>query len=151
MTDPISFTSTSPRFALPLLFAGQSQKEITVNEAMLATDILLHPAIEAVASAPPATPSFGQCWLVGSSPTGAFAGKTDKIAAWSEGGWQFVAPRNGMRLFDISASADRLYVGGSWRITAAPANPTGGSVVDSQARTAIAAILAALNNAGILS
>lgn len=151
MTDPISFTSTSPRFALPLLFAGQSQKEITVNEAMLAADILLHPAIEAVISSPPATPSFGQCWLVGSSPTGAFAGHADQIAGWNEGGWQFIAPRNGLRVFDISTGADRLYLGGSWRNTAAPAAPSGGSVVDSEARTAIAAILAALNNAGLLS
>lgn len=86
MTDPLSFSSASPRHALPLLFAGQSQKEVIVNEALLAADILLHPAIEAVASSPPAAPANGQCWLVGTAATGAFAGQTDRIAAWSEGG-----------------------------------------------------------------
>ena len=151
MTDPISFTSTSPRFALPLLFAGQSQKEVTVNEALLAADILLHPSIEAVVSSPPATPTLGQCWLVGTSATGTFAGHAHHIAAWSEGGWQFLPPRNGMRVFDLSAGADRLFLGSNWQIVAAPANPTGGSFVDSEARTAIAAILTALTNAGLLS
>lgn len=151
MTDPISFTSTTPRFGLPLLFAGQSQKEVTVNEGLLAADILLHTAIEAVVSSPPATPSLGQCWLVGTSATGTFAGRADHIAAWTEGGWQFLPPRNGMRVFDLSAGADRLFLGSNWQIVAAPANPTGGTVVDSEARTAIAAILAALTDAGVLS
>jgi len=151
MTDPISFSTSSPRFALPLLFAGQSQKELTVNEALLGTDILLHPAIEASAATPPAAPAFGQCWLVGSGATGAFAGQSDRIAAWTEGGWRFVAPRDGMRVFDIAASAHRLYAAGSWRLIAAPAAPTGGSVIDSQARTAIAAIITALRNGGVLA
>lgn len=151
MTDPISFSTSSPRFALPLLFAGQSQKEITVNEALLGADILLHAAIETVATAPPTTPSAGQCWLVGSGATGTFSGQTDRIAAWSDGGWRFVAPREGMKVYDRSASAHRLFAGSTWRLVTAPAGPTGGSVIDSQARTAIIAILDALRNAGVLT
>ncbi|MFM9934755.1 MAG: DUF2793 domain-containing protein [Novosphingobium sp.] len=151
MTDPISFSATSPRFGLPLLFAGQSQKEITVNEAVLCADTLLHPAVEGLAATVPAAPSAGQCWIVGSGGTGVFAGQTDRIAAWSEGGWRFLAPRDGLRAYDISASAHRIYAGGEWRLAAAPPAPSGGTVIDSQARTAIAAIIAALRNAGIIS
>ncbi|KUR73649.1 hypothetical protein AQZ52_01375 [Novosphingobium fuchskuhlense] len=151
MTDPISFSSASPRFALPLLFAGQSQKETTVNEALLAADFLMHPAVEAVVATPPTAPGNGQCWLVGSSPTGAFSGQSDRIAAWSEGGWRFIAPREGMRAYDVTAAAYRHYAGGSWHLIAAPAGPSGGSVIDSQARSAIAAILAALRSTGALS
>ena len=150
MTDPISFASTSPRFALPLLFSGQSQKEVTVNEALLAADVLLHPAIETVVASPPASPGGGQCWLVGSSASGAFAGQTDQIAAWTEGGWRFVAPRDGMRAFDIAAGADRLFAGGTWQLSAAPSNPAGGSVIDIEARNAIGALAAALRSAGVL-
>ncbi len=151
MTDPISFSSSSPRFALPLLFSGQSQKEITVNEAVLTADILMHMAVEAVVASPPTAPSNGQCWLIASGATGSFAGHTDTIAAWSEGGWRFIAPREGMRAYDLSATAQRLYAGGSWRLTTAPAAPSGGSVIDSQARTAITAMIAAMRNAGLLS
>lgn len=151
MTDPINFSATSPRLGLPLLFSGQSQKEVTVNEALLSADILLHPAIESVVTAPPATPSAGQCWLVGSGATGLFSGMTDRIAAWSEGGWRFLAPRDGLRAYDIAASAHRLYSGGVWRMVVAPAAPTGGSVIDIQARTAIAAMITALKTNGILS
>lgn len=151
MTDPLSFLSASPRHALPLLFAGQSQKEVSVNEALLAADALLHPAIEAVLASPPAAPTSGQCWLVGSGATGAFAGQADRIAAWSEGGWRFHAPREGMRAYDIAAAAYRLYAGGTWRLTSSPTSPTGGSVVDSQARAAIAAMLTALRSAGVFA
>jgi hypothetical protein len=131
--------------------SGQSLKEITVNEALLAADILLHMAVEGVTATVPPTPSVGQCWLIGSGATGAFAGKTNQIAAWSEGGWRFVVPRAGMRAFYVSESAQRLYSSGSWHLVAAPASPAGGSVIDTQARTAISQIIAALVTAGIIS
>lgn len=151
MTDPLSFSSTSPRFALPLLFAGQSQKEVTVNEALLTADVLLHLAVEAVVTTPPAAPASGQCWLVGASATGAFAGKSGRIANWSDGGWRFVAPREGMRAYDIAASAYRHFAGGNWQIAAAPVAPAGGTVIDSEARAAIGNLIATLRAAGVLS
>jgi len=42
MTDPITFDSTSPRFGLPLLFSGQVQKEVYLNEALSRLDGLTH-------------------------------------------------------------------------------------------------------------
>lgn len=151
MTDPMSFSSTSPRHALPMLFAGQSQKEVTVNEAIGAIDALLHPAIEAVVTSPPTAPANGKCWLVGTAATGAFAGQTDRIAAWSDGGWRFLVPREGMRAYDISSAAYRVYAGGNWLLPATPIAPAGGSIIDSQARAAISAILTSLRAAGVLA
>lgn len=149
MPDPISFTSACPRFALPLLFAGQSQKEFYVNEAHARVDALLHPAVESEASTPPPSPAAGECWLVGSSPTGAWAGHADALACFAAGAWTFVQPRDGMRVFDSSTGQFLLYRGG-WIAPAAPTIPAGGATVDTEARTVIAGLIAALAEAGIL-
>jgi hypothetical protein len=149
MTDPISFLSASPRFGLPLLFAGQAQKEFFVNEALALADTLLHPAIEGEADSPPAEPEEGDCWLVGGEPTGAWAGEAGRLAAFQAGTWLFAAPRDGMRLLDRSTGQDIRYRGG-WHRAEAPPAPDGGSTVDSEARAAIAGLVAALVASGIL-
>ena len=150
MPDPLNFDSTSPRFALPLLFAGQAQKEAFVNEAHALADALLHCAIEGQASAPPATPVEGTNWLVGTAPTGTWAGQPGKIACRQAGNWLFVAPRDGMRLLDQASGQERRYAGG-WLAPTAPAAPSGGSTIDAEARTAITALIAALRTAGVFT
>jgi hypothetical protein len=148
MTDPISYSSATPRYALPLLFSGQSQKEFYVNEAHALTDALLHPACEGETADPPATPAEGQAWLVGSGATGEWIGEDGKLASRQAGNWLFTAPNDGLRLFDRSTGQILLYRGG-WRRPAAPDAPTGGTVVDAEARTAIGDLVAALVEAGI--
>ena len=148
MTDPITFDSTSPRFALPLLFAGQAQKEAFVNEAHALTDALLHCAIEGEAAAPPATPVEGPNWLVAASPTGAWAAQQGKIACRQAGNWLFVVPRDGMRILNRSSGQEKHYFAG-WQVPVAPATVTGGSTIDTQARAAIADLISALRIAGI--
>ena len=148
MPDPLTFDSTSPRFSLPLLFAGQAQKEAFVNEAHALTDALLHLAIEGEAAAPPATPVEGTSWLVAASPTGAWVGQAGKIACRQAGNWLFVAPRDGMVLLNRTDGQQRRYFAG-WLSPAAPSAPSGGATVDAEARTAITALVAALRTAGI--
>ena len=150
MSDPIVFTSASPRFGLPLLFAGQAQKEVFVNEAHALTDALLHAAIEAEADAPPASPAAGECWLVGDTPTGAWADHAGELASYQPGGWIFAAPRDGLRVLDRSSGQDIRYRGG-WQRPATPAAPTGGTTVDAEARAAIAGLVAALVDGGLLA
>ena len=150
MSDPISFTSASPRYALPLLFAGQSQKEFFVNEAHVIIDALLHPAIEGEANDPPVSPAEGECWLVSGAPTGVWGGHAGEVACWSSGNWLFAVPRSGMRLLHLASGQLRLFRAGAWTYAAAPATPSGGATVDGEARAAIAELVAALTDSGIL-
>ncbi len=62
MSDPIVFETATAKFELPLLFAGQAQKEFFVNEALSRADLLLHCAIEGETAAPPPAPQAGQVW-----------------------------------------------------------------------------------------
>jgi len=149
MSDPLEFTSKSPRFGLPLLFSGQAQKEFFVNEANSLTDLLLHAAIEGEAAAPPPSPSAGECWLVAESPSGDWAGHEGQIASYQAGTWLFASPRDGMRVLDRSRGQDIFYRGG-WQRTDPVSAPEGGTVVDAEARTAIRQLIAALVAGGIL-
>lgn len=150
MTDPIVFESTTARFGLPLLYAGQAQKEFMVNEAHVIVDALLHCTIEAIANAPPSVPAGGAVWLVGAAPTGAWAGQPGKLACFHDGVWLFLAPRDGMRVFNRATGQEQRFAG-TWKIPLRPATPNGGSVVDAEARATISAILSAMESAGLIS
>lgn len=150
MPDPITFTSTTPRHALPLLFAGQAQKELTVNEAHALADALLHPAIEEEASDPPATPEEGECWLVAAGASGDWAGEDGKLACREAGNWLFAAPRDGMRVLDRSSGQEIRYLEG-WQRAEPPVEPTGGTIADAEARAAISELIEALRVAGVFA
>lgn len=148
MSDPLSFDSATPRYALPLLFAGQAQKEFYVNEAHALADALLHCAVEGIADTPPATPADGTCWLVGPAPDGAWTGQAGKLACRQLGNWLFVAPRDGLAVLNRADGQVIRYLDG-WSTPAAPALPTGGATVDAELRAAFAALLDALADAHI--
>jgi hypothetical protein len=158
------------RFALPQLAAGQAQKEWFHNEALHRIDLLICPVVEStVLAAPPASPAVGSCYLVASAATGAWAGKEGMLAGLTEGGWRFVAPIEGLTLLDRASGeaivrrsgvwetgiirAQQLQIDGQTVIRerqAAIADPAGGTVVDAQCRSAVAAILSSLRTHGLI-
>ncbi|MBH5321545.1 DUF2793 domain-containing protein [Aurantiacibacter sediminis] len=149
MTDPISFSSATPRFSLPKLFAAQAQKEVFVNEALARIDLLLHPVVEGVSDIPPSSPTDGESWIVGAAPTGDWIGHENAIASFQSGNWLFANPSGGMIVYDTAASASARFDNG-WTYAAAISAPSGGSTQDAEARAAIAALIASLQTAGIL-
>ena len=150
MPDPVTFTSVTPRFGLALLFSGQAQKELTVNEAHARADAVLHPAIEGEETGPPADPDEGECWLVGAGATGAWTGEDGQLACRQLDNWLFVAPCDGMCVLDKSRGQRIVYFGG-WQIAEPPAAPTGGPTTDAEARAAIVDLIDALRTAGIFA
>lgn len=162
--------SGSPRLALPFLSAGQAQKEATHNEALQTLDLLVGAAVEQEPiSDPPAAPVPGACYLVAEAPTGAWAGKSQTVAGYTSGGWRFLAPVEGLVAYVKSTAQFACYREGSWETgvlrgsslvlagqqvvgtrAAAIASPTGGSTVDNEARGAIADVLAALRQHGLI-
>ena len=121
-------------------------------------------------AAPPASPALGHCYIVGASPTGAWAGKAQQLAAWTSGGWRFAMPRDGLDAYVKSSGVTASFRGGAWVIGdlsgsqvsvggvkvvgtrgAAIAAPTGGATADAEARTAVGLILAALRTHGLIA
>lgn len=143
--------SNTPNFHMPLLFAAQAQKEITHNEAIVLIDALLAGCVEAVVSNPASlSPSDGQAWIIGSDPVGLWAGRAGQVAVFTSGGWRFAPAAAGMKLLDRSAGVILRNTGSGWSAPTALADPAGGAVVDSEARSAITAILAALRESGMI-
>ena len=147
MPDPL-FDSRTARHDLPLLFPGQAQKEAFVNEAVSRLDSLVHLAIESERPDPPASPTDGQAWLVGSGATGDWSGRAGQIAARQAGNWQYFIARDGMRVLNRATGQDLRYRNG-WIAAAKPAAPAGGTTIDTEVRSAVVQIIAALSAAGI--
>jgi hypothetical protein len=159
------------RLKMPLLTAAQAQKEMTHNEALALADIAIQAVIVAVAPAVvPATPAIGQCWIVGASPTGAWAGHSGSIACWTSGGWRFVAPFEGMQAWSLSDALIVRRTASAWVMGAITATslsindqqvvgarrakisaPSGGTIIDTQARAAITTLIAGLESHGLFS
>jgi Protein of unknown function (DUF2793) len=159
------------RLSLPLLVAGQAQKEVTHNEALTLLDTLVQPVVVAVApSAIPPAPVPGQSWIVGSSPGGVWAGKEGHIASWTSGGWRFCAPREGMILWSLADTLVVRRTSSAWVVGVETASslaingqqvvgsrgsgildPVGGGNVDAESRLAIGSILSTLRLHGLIA
>lgn len=148
MTDIITFTDATPRFALPMLRPGQSQKEFFVNHAFALADMLLHCSVIGEVAAPPPSPADGDCWLVAQGASGEWSGHDGAIAGWQAGRWVYTPAQDGMRIHDRSTGQILLF-SQAWERPQAPGMPIGGATIDIEMRAAFGHLLAALATAGI--
>ena len=118
---------------------------------------------------PPANPAVGACYIVGNSPTGEWAGKSQYIAGYTSGGWRYIAPTAGMSVYVKAAGISAHNLAGAWefgvlrgtalmlggvqvvgsRLAAIP-GPSGGAAVDAEGRATINQVLAALRQHGLI-
>ncbi len=160
----------SARYGFPFILPGQAQKELFHNEALAGIDAALHPSVEGGPTEnPPITPGAGQSWLVAPNAVGAWTGKGGMLAAWTSSGWRYVSPQAGMCVWDKAAAIYRRWTGSLWtagevsasavhvggvqvvgpRQPAVP-GPSGGAVIDQEARTTIASLIVALRSHGLI-
>ena len=161
----------SQRLALPFITPGQSQKELFHNEALQMLDLLVAAAVEeAPRDDPPPSPVAGSSYIVGSAPTAEWAGRQSCLASFTAAGWRFVEPIEGLQAWVKATSIWAAFRAGAWelgslraerlmiddlqvvgaRLGAVP-DPTGGSTIDAEARSAIAAMLQALRGHGLIA
>lgn len=78
--------------------------------------------INMTTSTPPSTPADGDTYVVGASPTGAWAGKANQIARWSSvaSAWEFYVPRNGWEVRDLATLSRYYFDGTSWNPVGVP-------------------------------
>lgn len=159
------------RFGLPLLQSGQSQKEVTHNEALIRVDALLHLAVQSrAATEPPAAPQAGQCWIVSGPAAGEWMGKEGCIAQFHAGGWNFVEAADGCLAWVLDEGVFAYRASAAWRSDAWPvkqlrlggyslltgtqgaiADPSGGTTVDAEARAALGQVLDVLRQHGLIA
>lgn len=150
MTTPMTFPATTPNAGLPLLFAGQAQKEFFVNQALTILDGLAPRTVVASLSAPPANPYEGACFLVATPGTGAWNLKDGHLAIRVGASWHFIAPTDGMMVFDRAAGCWLCFRSG-WHSASPPPAPAGGAVIDVEARAALMRLVESLQTLGLVA
>ena len=109
--------NTTNRVKLPYILQSQSQKEVTHNSGLDLIDALLQAACVSVSvNTPPGSPVAGDCYVVGTSPTGAWAGQAKAVAFYTTG-WNFIAPWEGLTVWANDTNALNTYDGSAWGLT----------------------------------
>lgn len=105
-----------------------------LNESLLTVDALLQLAVVSVGdNAPPGSPANGARYVVGTAPTGAWAGRANQVAQRLDGGWRFYQARYALNLAD-----GLMYVrqGATWGVAAAEWTAETVSQAEAEAGTA---------------
>lgn len=104
------------RWNLPLLTAGQAQKEIAHNEALQAIDRVLHLAVVTRSlSHPPGDATLGETFIIGPGPSGGWSSSAGMIASYDGFGWVLTPARTGCLAWICDEAVLTVYNGDSWQ------------------------------------
>ena len=119
---------------------GQASGEITANAALDMLDSFIWNTVISTTNTPPGSPNDGDCYCIGTSPTGAWVGYTSQLAFCVNGAWQFVNPPSKTIVMDRGAGGLKICTAGvppTWSIASASkvaiTDSTGGSVSNTAA------------------
>lgn len=119
--------SNTANLNLPYIVAAQAQKHVTHNEAIRALDAIVQlSAVDRDLSSPPASPADGARYIVAAAASGAWAGQSGAIAAWQDGAWAFLQPREGWLCWIEDEDVALVWNGAEWTPLGAGASGLGG-------------------------
>lgn len=111
--------ATTTHLGITLVEQSQAQKEVTVNQAFTRIDALMNTGAKSrTTNTPPGSPASGDMYIVGSSPTGAWAGQPQKIAYFDQV-WKFITPSEGINLWVNDEDKNYVYDGTNWTLVVA--------------------------------
>jgi hypothetical protein len=101
--------------SLPHIQPSQAQKHVTHNEALRLLDVMVQLSVlDRALTAPPANPALGDRYIVGSSPSGDWAGQGRDIALWNGTAWEFFGALQGWRAYVVAEAAMVVFDGAAW-------------------------------------
>jgi len=108
-------SDTTGNLLLPYILAAQAQKHVSHNEALRLLDGLVQLSVlDRDLTAPPASPSEGDRYIVATGATGDWSGWDLNVAFWTDGAWLRLPPRVGWRAWVEDEAMLLVYDGTDW-------------------------------------
>lgn len=115
-------------------YVAERARELIERQRILANGATFYTTKQVLLNTPPGSPVADDLYVVGTTPTGAWAGYAGYLAIWLGSAWGFTAPEQGWYAYD--KAADNLYV----RKAAAWANATGVTAAQVGAANGVASL-----------
>lgn len=107
--------SQTPNTSLPYILPSQAQKEVTHARALNRIDALLQLSVfDRDLTSPPASPAEGATYILRSNSTGEWLNRTNQIAVWCSGGWEYFIPREGWTAYVRDEDLMLVFTGLQW-------------------------------------
>jgi hypothetical protein len=151
-------TTTSPLLGTNLWDSGITQPDLVFNDAIRQYDALIAGLIlSRTTDAEPGSPSEGDAYIMTGSASGTDWATFDEhdIAVFSGAVWKQYAPGGRVQMLVDDDNEIVYWTGSAWAVgvvltaDSKISDPAGGGTVDAEARTAINAIIDALESHGI--
>jgi len=124
--------TTSADLGIVYIAGQQAQPEITHNTALNQLQILQTGVISVALNTPPGSPAQGDTYILGASPTGAWAGRANCLAGYFGTGWVFVpgadssgtqipmgVRHEGLKVYSKADNALYVWSGSAWAASGA--------------------------------
>ncbi|MEM1077169.1 MAG: DUF2793 domain-containing protein [Pseudomonadota bacterium] len=105
----------SANLELPLVEAAQAQKHVTVNESLIRLDAVAQLVLQSISeTTPPSDADEGAVYGVSAGAQPPWNAATGSLAVRSNGGWEYITPREGWQAWIQDAQELFLFDGTDW-------------------------------------